>query len=227
MYFSRIHFHPSADSDLAGRINGYHEHQALWDLFDPEPNAKRDFLFRRETAAGMPVFYLVSQRKPADRHGLWEVQTKDYRPKLSEGQSLGFSLRVNPVITRTDKDGRSVRNDLVMDLKKSVGWQDQKPSERESMDALEQRAGEQWLGVRLDRHGARLDNLKADGYRRHRSRKHGQKAMIRYSTLDLRGSLTVTDPERLRAALFHGIGPAKAFGCGLLLVRRLYPYSNG
>lgn len=221
MYFSRIQFDPSADSRVAGRINGYREHQVLWDLFDPEPNAERDFLFRRETSAGMPLFYLVSQRRPVDRHALWDIQTKDYRPKLSEGLSLRFSLRANPVVTRTDTNGRSVRNDLVMDLKKSLGWQDQKPSERESVDVLEQQAGERWLDARLDRHGARLNSLKADGYRRHQSHKQGQKATIRYSTLDLQGALTVTDPERFREALFNGIGPAKAFGCGLLLVRRL------
>ena len=221
MYFSRIRFDPSADSRIAGKINGYREHQALWDLFDPEPNAKRDFLFRRDTVAGLPVFYLVSCRRPVDRSALWDIATKDYRPKIAQDQSLGFSLRANPVITRADANGRSVRNDLVMDLKKGMDWQARKPSERESMTVLEQQAGERWLGARLDRYGARLNSLKADGYRRHRSHKPGQKAAIRYSTLDLRGTLTVTDPERFLNALFHGIGPAKAFGCGLLLVRRL------
>ncbi|MEA2080768.1 MAG: type I-E CRISPR-associated protein Cas6/Cse3/CasE [Pseudomonadota bacterium] len=42
---------------------------------------------------------------------------------------------------------------------------------------------------------------------------------INFSTLDYSGLLTVTDPELFKAALFQGIGPAKAFGCGLLLVR--------
>ena len=31
----------------------------------------------------------------------------------------------------------------------------------------------------------------------------------------------MTKPERLMSSLFGGIAPANAFGCGLLLVRRL------
>ena len=30
------------------------------------------------------------------------------------------------------------------------------------------------------------------------------------------GSLTVTDPEKLRHALSNGIGRAKGYGCGML-----------
>lgn len=35
------------------------------------------------------------------------------------------------------------------------------------------------------------------------------------------GSLTVSDPDALRSALTHGIGRAKAYGCGLLTLARL------
>jgi CRISPR system Cascade subunit CasE len=31
----------------------------------------------------------------------------------------------------------------------------------------------------------------------------------------------VTDPERFTAALVNGIGKARAFGCGLMLIRRV------
>ena len=39
-------------------------------------------------------------------------------------------------------------------------------------------------------------------------------------TLDFGGILTVVDPERFIEALYQGVGSAKAFGCGLMLVRR-------
>jgi len=35
------------------------------------------------------------------------------------------------------------------------------------------------------------------------------------------GVLTVENSERLLEQIKHGIGPAKAFGCGLMMVRRL------
>jgi len=41
------------------------------------------------------------------------------------------------------------------------------------------------------------------------------------STVDFQGILTVTDPELFRKALYEGLGKSKAFGCGLMLVRRV------
>ena len=42
-----------------------------------------------------------------------------------------------------------------------------------------------------------------------------------YSTLDFEGVvLTVSDPAALVPAIAHGFGGAKAYGCGLMLIRR-------
>jgi CRISPR system Cascade subunit CasE len=38
--------------------------------------------------------------------------------------------------------------------------------------------------------------------------------------LDFEGVLEVTDPVRFLAALANGFGRARAFGCGLMLIRR-------
>lgn len=221
MYFSRIRLQPGANPRSLIQLNSYREHQVLWNLFDVDPQATRDFLFRRENCEGVPTYYVISKRQPSDLQGQWKIETKDYKPKLHSGQALAFSLRANPVVTRKDEGGKPKRNDLVMDLKKQTSWQDKAVNDRASLPALVQQAGEQWLSSRLKRHGAQFNNLQADGYQQHRSHKRGQDKPIRYSTLDLQGTLTVSDPERLRKALFHGIGPAKAFGCGLLLVRHL------
>jgi CRISPR system Cascade subunit CasE len=45
--------------------------------------------------------------------------------------------------------------------------------------------------------------------------------LIRFSAVDFSGELLVTDPKLFQQALFDGLGHAKAFGCGLLLVRRI------
>ena len=50
------------------------------------------------------------------------------------------------------------------------------------------------------------------------SEKDGQ---LSFSTADFSGELTVFDPSAFVMTLRNGIGPAKAFGCGLLLVHRL------
>lgn len=43
---------------------------------------------------------------------------------------------------------------------------------------------------------------------------------ISLSTVEFSGALTVTEPDAFNRALLRGIGHAKGFGCGLLLVRR-------
>ncbi len=48
----------------------------------------------------------------------------------------------------------------------------------------------------------------------------GQKGQMRFSTVDFSGELSVVGPAAFGGALRDGIGHAKAFGCGLLLVRR-------
>jgi CRISPR system Cascade subunit CasE len=42
----------------------------------------------------------------------------------------------------------------------------------------------------------------------------------RLGLLDLRGILTVDDPTRFIERLAQGFGRARAFGCGLMLIRR-------
>lgn len=82
-----------------------------------------------------------------------------------------------------------------------------------------------WLGEAgpdriAGRHGFQaMGNLRVDGYRQHRIERRGQ-APISLSTVDLSGTLSVTDAERFNRALLAGVGRAKAFGCGRLLVRR-------
>jgi CRISPR system Cascade subunit CasE len=44
---------------------------------------------------------------------------------------------------------------------------------------------------------------------------------ISFLSVDYSGILKVTDPEKFTAALTTGIGRAKAFGCGLLLIKRV------
>ena len=76
-----------------------------------------------------------------------------------------------------------------------------------------------WLKRQAARHGFDFseDLLSVDAYTRHR----GKKGDIKFSTVDFSGELLVTDAAALTAALAHGIGRAKAFGCGLLLVQRV------
>jgi len=98
---------------------------------------------------------------------------------------------------------------------------------RRALKANADTATENWLinkgkqngfePVRDEKHD--LLKFQAESYRWHALPKKGHKAG--FSSVDFEGVLQVTDPILLVEALFNGIGPAKAFGCGLMLVRRI------
>ena len=86
---------------------------------------------------------------------------------------------------------------------------------------------ESWLILKGKQHGfevirdKKTDLLKfqAESYLWHPLTQKGRKAG--FSSVDFDGVLQIIDPILLAEALYKGIGPAKAFGCGLMLVRRI------
>ena len=55
----------------------------------------------------------------------------------------------------------------------------------------------------------------------YRTWQHIESKGIELATVDFEGILEVADPARLLDALIQGVGHAEAFGCGLMLVRRI------
>lgn len=223
MHFSKVTLRREglAVGDLARllRRDGYRAHQHLWALFGDSPERRRDFLYRQEGGRGDPFFYVVSVRAPRAEEGPWHVESKLYAPRIAAGSRLAFTLRVNPVRSRpAEKGRRGQRHDVVMDAKHRMRG----PGQPAEHDALVRGEGLAWLEERAERHGFRLDPgaLRVHSYRQHRLYKP-RGSPIRFSTLDYDGLLTVTDPQRLLETLQQGLGPAKGFGCGLLLVRRV------
>jgi len=218
MFLSRIR--PASGSEQLRRLahvaggGQYRIHQALWNLFDPDPEARRDFLYRQEGLADELAFLVLSKRKPGTDDGLWHIQTKPYSPQLNSGQRLEFSIRINPVVKRRDDTGRQYRHDLVMDLKKK------EPDAAETQAERVQMAARQWLGARQSQYGFELfeGTIIGEAYRQWRIGGKGGNR-ISFSSIDCSGRLVVTDTDQFESALMSGIGPAKAFGCGLLLIR--------
>lgn len=64
-----------------------------------------------------------------------------------------------------------------------------------------------------------LLKFQAEGYLWHALSKKGRTAG--FSAIDFDGEIEVVNPDLFVEALFTGIGPAKGFGCGLMLVRRV------
>jgi CRISPR system Cascade subunit CasE len=184
-------------------------HRLLWSLYADHPDRQRDFLWR-QTGAG--EFLILSQRAPVDSHGLFELDHKPFAPTLRPGQRLAFNLRANA----TTRDSRGKRVDVVMHALYALPRE-----ERASQRArLTDETGTTWLR----RQGTRTrfdlvpETLRINRHQQMRI-PHGQKP-IQFAVMDFEGELIVREPETFVAGLAVGFGKSKAFGCGLMLVRR-------
>jgi len=223
MYISRLRVKRGPElfrlTRSEARDSLYAAHQLLWKAFPKDAGANRDFLFRQETREGLPCFFVVSGRRPINNE-LFQIETKDYAPQLEVGQRLAFSLRANPVVARR-ADGKkySAKHDIWMDAKreaKNMGL-----DEKKRIAHCEDRA-RQWLTARAEPHGFSINDqqIHVDGYFQHQFyRRNGRP--IQFSSISYDGILTVVNPELLLRTLFEGIGRSRAFGCGLMLLRRV------
>lgn len=239
MYFSLITPTPGmerqAAQQWAQQTDAYQEHQWLWRFFPDQPDAKRDFLFRRRNHEGETGFYLVSQRRPQSIGPAWQVTSREYSPQLQAGEWLEFELRANPVVTHS-RTGKSQRHDVIIEakralltargLKKWTDWVPDRvdanghPDPRPEMYQLALEHGGHWLFKRGPSNGfaLALDSLSVDAYQQQR----GKRGQLQLSTVDFKGLLQVTDPDLfVKNALSQGVGHAKAFGCGLMLVKKI------
>jgi CRISPR system Cascade subunit CasE len=82
-------------------------------------------------------------------------------------------------------------------------------------------AGASWLAARGATAGFSVEpeRLHIEAYDSVRLPREGGRPVV-FSTLTFRGVLTVDDPARFLASVIRGFGAAKAFGCGLMLIKR-------
>ncbi len=156
--------------------------------------------------------------------------------RITDGQRLGFRLRANPTkrlsLSRPQDPDRPGPDPLLArhqqpraNGKEPTGPRVALLREPEQID---------WLVRQGERHGfallpvrgrttmanedaappyaVQVASVTARGLRRQTDR-------LTHLAVTFDGELTVTDPDRFRAALRDGIGPAKAYGFGLLSVR--------
>ena len=189
-------------------------HHLIWSLFADDADRRRDFLWR-ELQPGH--FMALSRRPPTDPHELFELDSQPFAPALAVGDRLGFTLRANPVVARVDVPGqRGKRHDVVMDqLHRSPGT-DRATARPDAVLT----AGRAWLARQGEMHGFSLvGDTAVDGYDRVRVPREGGKPAV-FGVLDISGVLQVQEPVAFLAQLSQGFGRARAFGCGLMLIRR-------
>lgn len=206
-----------------GRIMDAH-HRLIWALFGDDPQRERDFLWRSE---GKGRFLVLSHRPPAaDGAGLFDPpEVKDFAPDLRAGDRLAFVLRVNATRTRrnsADPGARCARVDVVMDAIHALPSGRISDDRREARMAAAGEAGRRWLdrqgaGAGFTVEWAEVADYSVVPLPAHAGPRRGQP---QFGVMDMAGHIRVADPAPLIARIGKGFGRAKAFGCGLMLIRR-------
>lgn len=198
MHLSKIWLAP-------GRLdNAWEWHRTLWTLFpDIERKAGEPapFLFRMENmnlAQGAEVLVQSSIRPDAASDRARVLATRTIDPHPQTGQLLSFCLTANVTKAIRDKDQpeRKIRVPLI--------------KEEQQID---------WLKRKLNGAANKLAALHVQPHPPIYFRKGRRPGKIVSVTFE--GALEVADPGTLRELMKKGIGPAKAFGCGLMLVCRI------
>ena len=192
------------------------QHRLLWSAFGDRPDRARDFLFRD---MGHGDFAVLASRPPQATELFEPPEVTPFAPDLRAGDRLSFVLRANATRSLPSGPGRrGVRVDVVMERLHGV-------SEAERADRrmdIAQEAGADWLarqGARAGFAPVRTDVASYDAVTLpgHRGRRKGAP---RLGLLEMTGVLEVTDPAAFVPAVVAGFGRAKAFGNGLMLLRR-------
>ena len=88
-------------------------------------------------------------------------------------------------------------------------------------EPLIESAARNWLIKRGEQHGFVIQSLQATGYQWHALMKPNSHRSAGFSSMDYEGVLTVADTDVFLSMLRKGIGPAKGFGCGLMMIQRI------
>ena len=195
-------------------------HRLIWLVFSDGSSRTRDFLWRYE---GNGRFMTLSARKPQVHDLFQEPETKEFNPKLQSGDRLHYVLRVNAtkmrrvVVDPREHKRKSKREDVVMNL-----LYKEPPSAGGRAGARNRVAAEAataWIESQAAKKGFQQCSTVTEGYSTLKlGHRRGEGAT--FGILDLSGKIKIKDPVVFLSALAQGFGRAKAWGCGLMLIRR-------
>jgi CRISPR system Cascade subunit CasE len=214
MYLSRFEINTARRAARDLLASPQKMHAAVLAAFPSTPPAETQegrVLWRMDQHQHQALLYLVSPHRPDLTHLVESVgwpstqgwDTRDYTPLLDNlqlGDQWAFRLTANPVSSRRKSDDapRSQRFGHVTVAQQTTWFLDR--AQRNGFTVPDGTHKEPDLAVR-DRRTLRFTR---------------QGRTVTLSTAVFEGRLEVSDPDALRDALVHGIGPAKGYGCGLL-----------
>jgi CRISPR system Cascade subunit CasE len=223
MYLSKIVVNKSqvsiADTRKIAEMTVYNAHK-LACSFAGGPEKR--YIYRLDKdRGGWPMFFLLSDDRPQFDESLWSCEPKEYNPQVIEGEKLKFILRANPVKVHKKYGKRLDAYQYALQHYKS-GTLPPAVVENNSYDKREAAEASclKWLNDKASQSGFCILEGRVQSYAREKFQRKGE--IVTIGTVDFHGELEVLEPAKfLSDCLFKGVGRAKGFGCGLMLVRRV------
>lgn len=185
---------PYAVALNAKLIDGYAWHNAVWGSFPGKPDNNREFLFRVDKRQDWCRVLLLSMDEPSSTDILaWRI--RKIASDFLEHDVYRFQLKANPTMRRS-ADRRRL---AIYDDARLREWLDRKACD----SGFEIDADSLDVGTPIDEAFV----------------KNGRRG--KHAAVDFSGVLHVTDRTLFSNAFHNGIGSAKGFGYGMLMLQPL------
>lgn len=199
IYLSQLKLNPRSRMVQRELTSPYQLHRTLLQAFATDRQTSHVLHRAEYNHRGSQPVILVQSTKSPDWSQLRDAYllgaaTKPIDVQLSSGQSYRFRLRASPTIAKRRRDAQGNRRNS-----------NRVPLVREEKQLA-------WLSRRADQHGFRLLHVQVSNP----LRQHDRRKKITVFSVQFDGLLQVADAEAFNSAWRTGIGPSKAFGCGLL-----------
>jgi CRISPR system Cascade subunit CasE len=172
--------------------DAYAWHRKLWDAFPDRDGMARDFLFRVDDAETDFKTFLLSATRPIEpTWGHWEV--KSVSESFLTHECYRFQIKTNPTMRR-NRDGRRLGIYAEGKLR-------------------------EWLHRKAEQNGFDVqdENLIVGAPIEETFLKKGMRG--KHVAVDFQGTLRVVERTAFIQAFENGIGSAKAFGFGMLMLQ--------
>jgi len=176
-----------------GFTDGYAWHQGIWGSFPGKPDEKRRFLFRIDKQRKIFRVLLLSVDEPVStRYLVW--QSKNVLDGFLEHELYRFAIKANPTMRRSSDKRRLA----IYDESRLQAW-----FERKATDG-----------------GFTTESLSIGAPIAEAFVKNGKRG--KHVAVEYEGVLRVVDRNAFVSAFHSGIGAAKGFGYGLLMLQPIH-----
>lgn len=178
-----------------GLENPYKLHQWVWSALPKEVNAKRDFLFRSDLKGENLRILMLSEREPCSDGNL-QWKTTQLSTTFLEHQAYQFQVQANPTYRRRE--------------------------DRRRLALFDEEKIRAWFERKFTSAGCKICSLEISAPQKVTFQKEKGSPRGTFCFVDATGTLLVKDKSLFKSAFENGIGSAKGFGQGLLMLQPLH-----